>query len=540
MDTAPTRPPVLSTPDTRLAETTTDGVVSASTIPDAQFAATYELERTVTEIRNGGWRRVALQFPDNLLPDAPRVYRWLRDRLLDDPRTQDPEIGEQTSSTESETVLFILGDTSYSACCVDEIAAEHVDADVVVHYGRACLSPTARLPVIYVFTAQPLEHTPVIEVFESTYPDKDIQVIIVADTPYINHVPSLVAELRDRGYQSLYETSIVHNPSSLIPNRTVPSSDSTDLKSWALFHIAQPPQALQLTLASRVASIHIYPIPLTTTTTPTALQASTTLALRRRYALLVKLSRASIIGILVNTLSIHAYQEALEGTQARIAAAGKKSYVFAMGRLNSAKIANFAEVDGWVVLGCWESSLIENTEFDKPVVAPFELELALQSDQERIWTGEWRGDFTNMTIVESSGLSPRDAAGSEEHDRDTNLAEEGWQQLNSDSESEPPEFDLRTGRYIMSSRPMARKTNGSKYSGGAQETTNTLARRPKGDLAVIGGELSPGAQFLRDKRTWRGLGSDFEIAYEEENGVSTAIKEGRSGIARGYENEKSG
>lgn len=28
-----------------------------------------------------------------------------------------------------------------TSCCVDEVAAEHINADVVVHYGRACLSP---------------------------------------------------------------------------------------------------------------------------------------------------------------------------------------------------------------------------------------------------------------------------------------------------------------------------------------------------------------------------------------------------------------
>jgi diphthamide biosynthesis protein 2 len=27
-----------------------------------------------------------------------------------------------------------------SSCCVDEVAAQHVDADAVVHYGRACMS----------------------------------------------------------------------------------------------------------------------------------------------------------------------------------------------------------------------------------------------------------------------------------------------------------------------------------------------------------------------------------------------------------------
>jgi diphthamide biosynthesis protein 2 len=28
------------------------------------------------------------------------------------------------------------------SCCVDEVAAEHVNADLVVHYGHACMSPS--------------------------------------------------------------------------------------------------------------------------------------------------------------------------------------------------------------------------------------------------------------------------------------------------------------------------------------------------------------------------------------------------------------
>jgi len=33
------------------------------------------------------------------------------------------------------------------SCCVDEVAAQHVDADAVVHYGRACMSKW--VPLIY-------------------------------------------------------------------------------------------------------------------------------------------------------------------------------------------------------------------------------------------------------------------------------------------------------------------------------------------------------------------------------------------------------
>ena len=52
---------------------------------------------------------------------------------------------------------------------------------------------------------------------------------------------------------------------------------------------------------------------------------------------------------------------------------------------------------------------------------------------------------------------------------------------------------------------------------------------------MIGGAISPGAEFLRSQRTWKGLGSDFDIQYEEEDATdSTLVVEGRKGIARGY------
>lgn len=93
----------------------------------------YEIERTIQLLREGEFRTIALQFPDDLLHDAAQVSRLLQNGLE----------GVKT---------FILADTSYgrfvtllniliNSCCVDEVAAEHINADVVVHYGRACLSP---------------------------------------------------------------------------------------------------------------------------------------------------------------------------------------------------------------------------------------------------------------------------------------------------------------------------------------------------------------------------------------------------------------
>ncbi|RWW66657.1 hypothetical protein BHE74_00025970 [Ensete ventricosum] len=73
------------------------------------------------------------QFPDELLKDSPRVAKALRS-----------ELGEGVR-------LFVMADAAYGSCCVDEIAASHVDAECVVHYGHACMSPTSTLPAMFVF-----------------------------------------------------------------------------------------------------------------------------------------------------------------------------------------------------------------------------------------------------------------------------------------------------------------------------------------------------------------------------------------------------
>ncbi|RLN03292.1 hypothetical protein C2845_PM13G24830 [Panicum miliaceum] len=50
-----------------------------------------------------------------------------------------------------------MADTAYNSCCVDEVGASHIDAQCVVHYGHACMSPTSNLPAFFVFGKAPLD-----------------------------------------------------------------------------------------------------------------------------------------------------------------------------------------------------------------------------------------------------------------------------------------------------------------------------------------------------------------------------------------------
>jgi len=547
-----TTAPVLSTPDTHVLADTKSVVPYGERLSDEQLLIRYEIDRTISEIRQKQWRRVALQFPDEMLPDSVRVYQLLAHGLnkksparpkvtkKDPPssaRTQQADdIHDAVASLElvisDEPVnLSILADTSYGSCCVDEIAAEHIDAEAVIHYGRACLSPTARLPVVHIFTTMDLDHDEVEIAFKKNFPDCSTKVILTADLPFAAHVLSLSSKLGCAGYRSIFAASIIHDPSSAVPNRSLPTSvleDPTTLRDWHLFHISDPPTSLLLTLSSRMSSVHIYPACKSISSSRTApSEASTSMLLRRRYALITSLATVAVWGILVNTLSVKNYLRMVDHVRLQISKAGKKSYLFVVGKLNAAKVANFSEIGGWIVIGCWESSLVDSKDFYKPIITPFELDLALLPDEDRLWTGNWRSDFESTLEAAQKATLPGKDDKVHEGTRDELVKD-----YSSEEESEPPEFDLRTGRYVSRSRPMLRQQVRMNHDEAGVQSSS-LAKRADGHLVSVNGVASPAADFLAHQRTWRGLGSDFEVQYEEQE-QGSSIEEGRTGVARGY------
>lgn len=50
--------------------------------------------------------------------------------------------------------FYILADSPYSECCVDFVAAKHIDADLIVHFGNVCdfKIPHGDIPVIFMIS----------------------------------------------------------------------------------------------------------------------------------------------------------------------------------------------------------------------------------------------------------------------------------------------------------------------------------------------------------------------------------------------------
>lgn len=456
----------------------------------------YEIKKTVNFIQQYQSKRVALQFPDELLVDSAAIAAKLE---------------EATGSK-----MFILGDTSYGSCCVDEVAAEHVQADSLVHYGRACLSPSTRLPVLYIFGRQPVDVKSCAAAFWTLYPNRLSHVVVVSDVVYSYIIGSLESLLMSE-YPHVSFSSIASERGSLSIRKTnllpVKTDDSTQcpdaeivkkfgrrfsidrklgLEGYSVFYIGEE----SLTLTNFMMTWNKCAF---CTFNPSSGQGrretlNISRALMKRYYLIERARDAQVVGILVGTLGVADYLSVIEHLKTVIQKAGKKSYIFVMGKLNAAKLANFLEVDIYVLVACPENSLLDSSNFYRPVVTPFEMDVACNRARE--WTGDYITDYRDLLPGSSSHV--------EFPDEDP--LDEEW-----------TDVSLITGA-LRSARLSQTEANPSCTAVVHRNATLTVA------------EVSPAASFL-DSRSWKGLEQKLG-----ETPVTKAVQ-GRRGIAIAYDDE---
>ena len=87
---------------------------------------------------------------------------------------------------------------------------------------------------------------------------------------------------------------------------------------------------------------------------------TTNLALRRRYVSVQKARDAGTVGIIVGTLGKGGYLTLISLLRKMILDKGKKPYLLALGKLNPAKVANFAECDVFCIIACPESTVVDS------------------------------------------------------------------------------------------------------------------------------------------------------------------------------------
>lgn len=365
---------------------------------------------------------------------------------------------------------------------------------------------TSRLPVIYVFGKKTLDVEQAVTGLLDLLPSDSQNILLESDVMYSHSMGDLLVKAREelRARQSTATIDYTPIPCKTLPQSTTAPLDPQSEPYSTIFHVGPETLALSNLLMTNSQSQVISYDPETNTSKVES--SRTNRMLMRRYAVVQKAKDADVFGILVGTLGVASYLPLIKHLRSLLARNHKKSYTISVGKLNPAKLANFLEIECYILVACPENSLIDAKEFYQPIVTPYELEVALGAG--RSWDGKYVLSFDQ--ILQESTQRSDDPEASEDH---------------SDEDIDKPEFSLMTGKYRQAKRWGDSATDPK----ASDEKSSSLVVRNQED-ALTALPNSAALQFLH-QRTYQGL----EVRQgEDEPGV---LEQGRSGIAKGYQTD---
>jgi diphthamide biosynthesis protein 2 len=470
--------------------------------------------------------RIALQFPDELLADATAVVSALRAAIT------------ARKSAELTFDLFVLGDTSYGSCCVDELAASHGSAAMVVHYGRSCLSRTQRLPVLLVFGKRRVDADALLDALQTHYPaDGDRRVVVFVDCVYdhafddalrlriatqLPHV--IISRIASEEDSAAAAAASVSESLRTVCGRQFewPSAelDAVEDASAALTWRARLPpsfvplwlgaadsptaKALQVSLQRHALQVLEWRAPVFSSV-PLKFQLNR--FLMRRHTMVERCRSAKAIALLCGTLAAARYADLLVYLR-QLARRETKCYTLVVGKPNEAKLANLGAIEAYCLVACRESTLLacETREFGAPIVTPLEVQIAYERSAACEWNNDYTTDFDEV-LRRRVAAAAAPARNSDDDDNDR------------------AHFSLTTGRIVQ--RQAANGIAAPSADADQLQLTNS-----NGGGALVEAFASSVAMQHLQQSTFRGL--DPRLGLDE----PSAIVEGRQGIASGYANEK--
>ncbi|XP_023029970.1 diphthamide biosynthesis 2 [Leptinotarsa decemlineata] len=412
----------------------------------------YEIRKCAEWIKSNDFRKVCLQFPDHLLPDSSEVVFRLQNAL-------------------NQTV-YILGDTAYESCCIDYIAAAHISADAIIHYGPVCFSKTsANIPFFYIFEKGNLDVGELKNNFHNEFENiSGHDFVILVDTPYLHRLDDINIAFKE--YDDVHIKRIDEHD-ILLEGKTVIFLGKNETKLINIQFNFNPK-----VLYYYDGYLKVYD--------------ARSRILKKRNFLIEKIKDSQTIGIVIGTLGVKNYLRVIERVKKLISLRGKKYYLISVGKPTVAKLANFPELDIYVVITCSMSEIYENRDFYKPIATPFDIEVALNADEDKPL--EFSYDFNHFL-----------------HDKFETQNFENSKEVVGD-------VSLLSNKIRINSN----ETTLLKSDAGSQ-----VALKSDGTLSL---STSYGAGYLAD-RSWKGLEQNLGQTEPE------LAQEGRSGIAQKYKNE---
>jgi 2-(3-amino-3-carboxypropyl)histidine synthase len=302
-----------------------------------------EEERVKQEVLKQDAKRVLIQLPEGLKPEAPRLAKVVE---------------------KAGALPIISADPCYGACDISTAEAESLGVDLIIHYGHSRMVKYERVPTIYVEARATLKVDAVVE--KALPMLEKWQKIGLATT--VQHVQTL-----DEAREILLragKTVVIGDMGRLDYPGQVIGCDYSNVKSVA--------KDVEAFLFIGGGKFHAIGVALSTTKPTVAadpyeerafsVNAEAEKVIKQRWATINEAEKAKNFGVVIGLkLGQKKMDEALSVKQ-KLEANGKTAYLLAAREITPEVLMEFPSVEAYVNTACPRISLDDASRFSKPVL----------------------------------------------------------------------------------------------------------------------------------------------------------------------------
>ncbi|CAM9161626.1 unnamed protein product [Discosporangium mesarthrocarpum] len=311
----------------------------------------FEVHKTVWRIKEGKVDTVALQFPEGLLMYACTIS----------------DILEKFGGCS----CVILGDVTYGACCVDDLTAKALGCDLLVHYGHSCLVPIAvtAVKVLYVFVEISIDTEHLVECVKQTF-ESDTRLAVMGTIQFAGAVHTASANLAEN-----FKEITVPQARPLSPGEVLGCTSPVIKDKDALVFVADGRFHLESVMIHNPDLQHFRYNPYTKAMTREHYNTPKMHAIRRDA--IDRAMGATSYGLILGTLGRQGNPQILEHILSVLRRKGKQHFILLLSEVFPAKLAAFTNIDAWIQIACPRLSVDWGHFFDKPLLSPYEADVAL-------------------------------------------------------------------------------------------------------------------------------------------------------------------
>lgn len=321
----------------------------------------FEVHKCVWRVMSTGAKRIALQFPEGLL-----MYSLVLSDIF--------------TTFAGVTQCFVLGDVTYGACCVDDLSATALGADLLIHYGHSCLVPidSTTIPCLYVFVDIKINVDHMIDTIRLNLGSSGKNLVLAGTIQFASAIRTAKPELEKYGFKVLIPQSKPLSAGEVL-GCTAPkvSSNLFDGKGETVgVFVADGRFHLE---AFMIANPGIKAFRYDPYLGKLFLEEYDHMGMKQsRKSAIVRARESQNWGLVLGTLGRQGNPKILERLEKKMRERGFHYTVILMSEVSPGRIALFEDsVDAWIQIACPRLSIDWGDAFVKPVLTPFEAEIAL-------------------------------------------------------------------------------------------------------------------------------------------------------------------